>query len=227
MCGRYTLTASDSALIQAFELEDVSGYKARYNIAPTQSVPIITSAAPKRLTWMRWGLIPSWAKDPSIGSTLINARSETLDEKPSFKESFKRRRCLVPADGFYEWRKDGTSKKPQFIFLENRRLFAFAGLWDAWKNPQGEWVQSCTIITTEPNDVLRPLHHRMAVILNPDKYAPWLDPEMPTEALKPFFKPYPNDGLSLYEVSPLVNGTTADSPDLIVPYTSPQQRGLF
>jgi len=227
MCGRYTLTAEAEVLQTTFQLDRVEGYMPRYNIAPTQTVPIITHEQRRALTWVRWGLIPSWAKDPSIGATLINARAETLEEKPSFRESFRRRRCLIPADGFYEWAKVGAQKKPHFIYRPGRALFAFAGLWDAWKNTQGEWVRSCTIITTEPNDLIRPLHHRMAVILNPEQAEDWLDEQASPQTLQTLLQTYPEEGLDLYEVGQAVNGTQAEGPQLIEPFQAPQQRGLF
>jgi putative SOS response-associated peptidase YedK len=227
MCGRYTLTAEAETLQRAFQLETVEGYTPRYNIAPTQHVPIITHEQRRALTWVRWGLIPSWAKDPSIGATLINARAETLDEKPSFRESFRRRRCLIPADGFYEWAKAGAQKRPHYIYRPGRALFAFAGLWDAWKNPQGEWVRSCTIVTTDPNDLIRPLHHRMAVMFTPEQADAWLDEQASLQALHSLLRAYPSHDLALHEVGPQVNSAQAEGPQLIEPSQSPQQRGLF
>ncbi|MCS6834454.1 MAG: SOS response-associated peptidase [Anaerolineae bacterium] len=227
MCGRYTLTANAETLQTTFQLETVEGYAPRYNIAPTQNVPIITHEQRRALTWVRWGLIPSWAKDPSIGATLINARAETLEEKPSFRDSFRRRRCLIPADGFYEWAKDGALKKPYYIYRRGRALFAFAGLWDAWKNPQGEWVRSCTIITTEPNDLIRPLHHRMAVMLTPEQADAWIDEQASPEDLHGLLCAHPSEDLALHEVSPRVNSAQAEGPQLIEPFQTPQQRDLF
>lgn len=227
MCGRYTLATDAEALQTAFQLEMVEGYAPRYNIAPTQSVLVITHEQRRALTWARWGLIPSWAKDPSIGMTLINARAETLDEKPSFRDSFRRRRCLIPADGFYEWAKAGAQKKPHYIYRPGRALFAFAGLWDIWKNPQGEWVRSCTIITTEPNDLIRPLHHRMAVMLTPEQADAWIDEQASPETLRGLLNPYSSQDLALHEVSPQVNSAQAEGPQLIEPFKALQQRGLF
>lgn len=227
MCGRYTLTASPQAVQEAFSLAETPDLSPRFNIAPTQMVPIITGEARDKLTWMKWGLIPSWSKDDKGASQLINARAETIDEKPSFRSAFKKRRCLVPADGFYEWRKEGDKKKPQYIFLDDRELFAFAGLWETWKNPEGEWIHSCTIITGEPNEVVKPLHHRMAVILERDSYADWLDEETPLPVLKNLLSPYPAAKMQTYEVSTLVNNARVDSPDLLEPNSPPQQTPLM
>jgi putative SOS response-associated peptidase YedK len=231
MCGRYTLTAEPAAIQQAFDLTTLPSELApRYNIAPTQPVPIITSDNPHALTIVQWGLVPSWSKDPSVASKLINARAETLDEKPSFKQAFKRRRCLIPADGFFEWRSDNGKKRPQFIYVGEREVFAFAGLWDTWHSPDGSVLQSCTIITTEPNDLIRTLHHRMAVILNQADYRTWLAPDAEGVALKALLQPYPAERLQLYEVAPLVNNANIDTPDIIIPHTPPappQQKTLF
>ncbi len=227
MCGRYTLTASPEAVQMAFQLKAVPNLTPRYNIAPTQMVPIITGEARDSLTWVKWGLIPSWAKDESGASMLINARSETIEEKPSFRSAFKKRRCLVPADGFYEWRKDGDKKRPQYIYLDEREVFAFAGLWETWKNPVGEMVFSCTIITGEPNDLIKTMHHRMAVILPPDQYSDWLDDETPLPVLKNMLTPYPPEHMHTYEVSTLVNNARVDQPNLLEPNSPPQQTLLM
>jgi putative SOS response-associated peptidase YedK len=229
MCGRYTLTASPAAIQQAFGLDDVPApYAPRYNIAPTQPVPVITNDNPRALTWVTWGLVPSWSKDVSKAAQLINARAETLEEKPSFRTAFKHRRCLVPADGFYEWRKDGKSKAPQYIHFRDRRVFALAGLWERWVSPHGDEVLSCTIITTEPNALIQPMHHRMAVILQPEDYATWLDKRTDLAAAKALLRPYPDDdSLTYHEVSPLVNNARYDAPEMIEPVVPPQQTSLF
>src|SRR6266851_6872236 len=164
MCGRYTLTIDVKTIAETFGVAPTIETAPRYNIAPTQEVVSILSNGSVHLDWLQWGLIPSWAKDESIGSKMINARAETLAEKPSFKRLLRSKRCLVVADGFYEWRKENGSKTPMYITLKNGAPFAFAGLWDQWKNPEGQQVRSCTIITTEPNDVLVPIHNRMPEI---------------------------------------------------------------
>jgi putative SOS response-associated peptidase YedK len=227
MCGRYTLTASPQAVQDAFNLAETPDLTPRFNIAPTQLVPIITGEARDTLTWVKWGLIPSWSKDASGASQLINARAETIEEKPSFRSAFKKRRCLVPADGFYEWRKDGDKKKPQYIVLDEREVFAFAGLWETWRNPAGETVYSCTIITGDPNEIVKPLHHRMAVILQEDMYKDWLDEDTPLPVLKNMLTPYPAEKMKTYEVSTVVNNARVDSPDLLEPNSPPQQTPLM
>src|SRR5947209_3785240 len=173
MCGRYRLTRADR-LAEKFDAELVEELHPRYNIAPTQPVPVVRANGSRRgITSMRWGLIPNWAKDASTSQ--INARSETLLEKPAFKESFERRRCLIPADGFYEWKRSGKSKQPFHFGMTDDSLFAFAGIWDRWRSPQGPTVESCAILTTGANELLRDVHDRMPVILKPEKYQEWLE----------------------------------------------------
>lgn len=227
MCGRYTLTAAPQVVQAAFQLAETPQFPPRYNIAPTQQVAIITAERPDALTWVQWGLIPSWAKDTSISSQLINARSETIDEKPSFRTAFKKRRCLVPADGFFEWRKDGDKKRPQYIYLEDRQVFAFAGLWETWRTPADEVLYSCTIITGEPNEVVKPLHHRMAVILQPQMYKDWLAEDTPAPVLKEMLRPYPAEAMRTHEVSTRVNTASVDEPHLLDPQAPPQQTPLM
>lgn len=229
MCGRFTLTASTDAIQLAFNLDAIGGdLQARYNITPSQAIPMITDQNPKELSYAKWGLIPSWAKDPAIGNKMFNARSETASEKPSFRSAFKRRRCLIPADGFFEWSKQGSKKVPMYIHLEHRELFAFAGLWETWQGSDGSEIQSCTILTTEPNDLIRPLHHRMAVILEKQDYETWLTPDdVPADVLMPLLKAYPQDKMRVYEVSTLVNSPANDNPSIIEPFESPRQQSLF
>jgi putative SOS response-associated peptidase YedK len=225
MCGRYTLTASAEAIKGAFQLATIPPeVQPRYNIAPTQPAPVVLGQAVRQMLMMQWGLVPSWAKDASGASKLINARAETIDEKPSFKASFARRRCLVVVDGFYEWGKDGT---PYYLYFADRRVFALAGLWDVWKPKDGEPLQSFTIITTEPNDYIRPLHHRMAVILDPSDYAVWLDEGADVVTLKSLLKPYAPDDMRHHAVSPIVNSARVEGAELIEPYAPPQQKTLF
>lgn len=213
--------------------------KPRYNLAPTQDVPIITVQNGERIAEMvRWGLIPSWAKDESIGSKLINARAETLSEKPSFKNALQKRRCLVVAHGFYEWkaaapgergRSKTIPKQPMYIRLASGEPFAMAGLWESWKNPQTQDpVRSCTIITTEPNDLIATLHHRMAVILTPADEDLWLDESLPTQELMRLLKPYPSDALEAYPVSTRVNSPALDNASLIERVdTEPLESGML
>lgn len=219
MCGRFTLTATPDAVQMAFDLNSVPhGLTSRYNIAPSQPIAVITNDDPSTLTFHQWGLLPSWAKDPKLAFKLINARSETAHEKPSFRAAFKRRRCLIPTDGFFEWQKVGTNKIPHFIHFQERRVFAFGGLWEIWQSPDGSEVRSCTILTTEANSFMEPLHHRMPVIIKPEDYETWLSPgDMLTEEIKPMLRPYAPDEMIEYPVSTLVNSAQNDVPSVIEP----------
>lgn len=227
MCGRYTNTVTNpEVLAQTFDLQtppDADELKARYNIAPTQQIMTIgkNKEGYNSIAWMRWGLIPSWAKDSSIGNRMINARAETLAEKPSFRAAYKRRRCLVVADGFYEWRNnDDGSKTPMYIRLRDGGVFGLAGLWEQWQdNATGEKIVSCTIVTGKPNELIQPLHHRMAVILSPEHYDVWLSRNVNDPAqLQPLLQqPYPAEEMMVYEVSKRVNKPSYDGPDLIEP----------
>jgi putative SOS response-associated peptidase YedK len=192
----------------------------RYNIAPTQPVAVIPNDGKRAIDFFTWGLIPSWAKDPSIGSRLINARSETLAEKPSFRSAYRRRRCLILADGFYEWQaREGTKTKvPYYIRLESGDPFGFAGLWEQWFAPDGSEVKSCTIVTTEPNELVGKIHNRMPVILPAAAHQEWLDPgEKDPDSLQGLLKPYPALEMMAYPVATLVNSPANDWPDLIQP----------
>jgi len=178
MCGRFTLTVSPDTLSGLFKAEWSSPFKPRYNIAPTQQSPVVRiSPADNSLhiDLLKWGLIPSWAKDASIGNHMINARSETVDQKPSFRTALKHRRCIVPASGFYEWQEVGGKKHPLYIKLKDSSLMMFAGIWDHWKNPDGEVIESFSILTTVTNELIQPLHDRMPVILTPEDKDIWLD----------------------------------------------------
>jgi len=219
MCGRYTLTADIDTISQRFKL-DTHGLKIepRYNIAPSQEAPVIVVEDGKVLKMMKWGLIPFWAKDESIASKTINARAETLHHKPSFKKSLTEKRCLVPADGFYEWKKEGRGKIPIRFVLKNRDVFAFAGLWDTWRNQIGELVFSFTIITTKANALVRPIHDRMPVILKKEYEELWLDPKVnDIDKLLSLLIPYPPEMMEAYRVSSLVNSPKEDSPECIKP----------
>lgn len=215
MCGRFSQFEKITAVIDRFRMD--SGVEAfgdplflqpRYNIAPTQIVPVVVGGQSRALRLMRWGLVPSWAKEQSIGQKMINARAETLHEKPSFKRLLSGRRCIIPATGFYEWKKDGRRKLPMHFRLKSGGLFGFAGLWDRWKYPDGEGrdLESFTIITTSPNEVLRQVHHRMPVMLRREDEARWLDPGLKdAEALLSILKPYPAEEMEGYPVTPSVN----------------------
>jgi len=221
MCGRFTLTVNPAELQDTFSNYTFpSKFAPRFNIAPSQPVLAIPNDGKNTADFFIWGLIPMWAKDPSIGNRLINARGETVAEKPSFRGSFKHKRCLILADGFYEWKTVGNrkTKTPYFIYMKDRKPFALAGLWDSWESSDGSSIKTCTIITTSPNELLRSLHDRMPVILHPRDYARWLDASHQTpENLLPLIKPYPTDNMTAHAVSTLVNKPANDSPELIIP----------
>ena len=216
MCGRYSLTADLGELAGRFEFDgDWDAFDKRYNVAPTQEVLTVVGGQTRRAGFMRWGLIPHWAKDIKVGSRMINARAETVAEKPAFRDALRRRRCLVLADGFYEWQRIGGSKRPMRIVTRSGEPFAFAGLWSVWTNPEGNRIPSCTIITTAANDLLRPIHDRMPVILPRNLEEFWLDTSVEDlNALRSVLTPYFSDAMDAYEVSPLVNSAANDSPEV-------------
>lgn len=215
MCGRFTLSQPAEAIASTFQ-STIPELAPRYNIAPTQPVPTIISAGDRRqFQMLRWGLIPSWAKDPAIGAKLINARAETVAEKPSFRSAFRHRRCLIIADGFYEWQRQEGKKQPFYFRTSNGQPFAFAGLWEHWQNPDGEAIDSCTIITTEANEILQPIHDRMPVILNSKDYDLWLDTSQTTSQLIQLLQPFPSTEMTSYPVSTKVNKPTNNTPELI------------
>jgi putative SOS response-associated peptidase YedK len=224
MCGRFTLAVDLASLRSAFPwLAIPTPPLPRYNIAPTQAVAVVPNNGKNELDYFTWGLIPSWAKDPRIGSRMINARSETLTEKASFRTAYKRRRCLILADGFYEWSKkrlsDGREiKTPIYVRLESGKPFAFGGLWEFWQSAEGDEVHSCTIVTMPPNDLLKPIHDRMPLILAPELYDRWLDKEeKPSEELGDYLVPYPAEEMVAYPVSTLVNNPDNDLSECIAP----------
>jgi putative SOS response-associated peptidase YedK len=216
MCGRFTLTKNLKELAERFSASvssESTPTAPRYNIAPTQNVIVVSDDGQRHLQQMRWGLIPSWAKDPAIGNRMINARAETLSEKPSFRAALKKRRCIIPADGFYEWQKLGKVKQPVHIVLKSREPFGFAGLWEHWKSPEGEEILTCTIITTEANELLKTVHDRMPVILTREAEGMWLDPKIQEpEQLLPLLKQYPPEAMEHYPVSRQVNSPAVDEP---------------
>jgi putative SOS response-associated peptidase YedK len=215
VCGRYRLSRRKQVVEEYFD--SVSGeedWNPRYNIAPTQSVPVIRQN-PKEpvleLSLMRWGLIPSWAKDPSGAARMINARSETADSKPAFRDALKSRRCMIPADGFYEWMRTGKMKQPYCFEVNEGELFAFAGIWDRWKGPSGDMIETCSILTTTPNAVTAPVHDRMPVILDPDNYELWLDPGVrKVAAASDLLKPFEPRLMRSYPVSTRINSVVND-----------------
>lgn len=231
MCGRFTLASDAEALNQTFfDFAGPMDLSPRYNISPTQDVAVIanvptdTAESPKtgQMEFFHWGLIPSWAKDPKIGNRMINARSETLSEKPSFRNAYKHRRCLILADGYYEWKQipGDKSKQPIYIRLKSQKPFALAGLWEVWQtNGMDKPLHSCTIITCPPNAFLEKIHHRMPVILSRDAYAEWLAPnQQSADTLQSLLAPYPDEEMEAYPVSRFVNRPTNDSPECIAPY---------
>lgn len=221
MCGRFTLATPPEIVAEFFELTTIPELTNRYNIAPTQSAPaiLIDETKGNRVhRELRWGLIPSWAKDASIGSRMINARAETLSEKPSFQTAFKRRRCLIAATGFYEWQKLERGKQPHCIRMANDGVFAMAGLWERWRSPDGSQIDSCTIITTEPNELLASLHNRMPVVLARERFAEWLDPENEdTKSLQTLLRPFPADAMKHYPISTRVNAPANDDEGCVAP----------
>lgn len=220
MCGRFTLQISPEHLAEIFGLIVIPAFPPRYNIAPSQQIVVIRQNGDRqnRLDLMRWGLIPPWADDMSIGSKMINARSETVHETHSFRHAIRHRRCLIPASGFYEWVAEGKTKKPLYIHMRDGSPMVFAGLWERWKSPEKQVVESCTILTTSSNSLVAPLHERMPVILHPQEYNRWLDREITDPAkLQTLYQPYPADMLNVYEVSTAVNSPRIDLPDLILP----------
>ncbi|HKI06328.1 MAG TPA: SOS response-associated peptidase [Thermoanaerobaculia bacterium] len=222
MCGRYTLTSSGEELALLFDISDLPMVLPRYNLAPTQEAAVVRVTAPgepRRLDLLKWGLIPYWAKEASIGNRMINARAESVAEKPAYKWSFKKKRCLIAADGFYEWKKEGKLKQPYLIHRQDGKPFAFAGLWSSWKNPaQEKPVETFTILTTDANDLMRPLHDRMPVILDPENFDLWLDPKMEDAAkLQPLLLPYAADTFEAFPVSRTVNSPANESASCIAP----------
>jgi putative SOS response-associated peptidase YedK len=219
MCGRYVFTDPDN-LQRRFGVAQLPlDLSPQYNIAPGQTLPVVVAGeAGHAVALMRWGLVPAWAKDPKIGYRTINARAEGLEDKASFRKPFRSRRCLVPATGFYEWKRAGRGKQPYFIRLKDGELFGFAGLWDSWRDERGEEVRTYTIITTTPNDLVAPIHDRMPVILRRDAEGPWLDPtigEVPL--LRSLLRPYPAEAMEAYPVSTRVNATSSTGAALIAP----------
>lgn len=223
MCGRYTLSSPTDLLADLLELDSVPDLAPRYNIAPTQEAAVVRvtgETGARTLDLLRWGLIPFWSKDPGIGNRMINARAETVGEKPAYRTSFKRKRCLVPADGFYEWQATGGPKQPFYFRFEGGGPFAMAGLWDRWEKGEGDPIETFTILTTEPNEVVAPVHRRMPVILDRETMAIWLDPAIEdAERLTPLLGPFPAAGMEGFPVSTFVNSPGNDTPRCIEPLT--------
>ncbi|HZF09547.1 MAG TPA: SOS response-associated peptidase [Thermoanaerobaculia bacterium] len=230
MCGRYTLSSPVEVVADLFEITfpargteqlELPDLPPRYNLAPTQEALVALvrePGAPRTLALLRWGLIPYWAKEASIGNRMINARSEGVAEKPAYRFSFKKKRCLIPADGFYEWKKEGKAKQPYLIRHKDHRPFAFAGLWSTWKNPEGGLVETFTILTTDANGTIKGLHDRMPVVLDRADFGLWLDPKVEDkEKLQALLKPAPDADFETLPVSKAVNSPAHDAPDCIEP----------
>ena len=226
MCGRYTLATPTEALAELFQLQTaLPSLRLRYNIAPTQPVAVVrrSTEGEREMVIMHWGLIPSWAKEPDIGNRLINARSETVSEKPSFRSAFKRRRCLVPTDGFYEWQRLNKRKQPHYIRMGDGEPFAFAGLWEHWEGQDETVIESCAILTTEANAFVRPIHNRMPVIVEPGNYDLWLETEPDrTGALARLMRPYSGDRLTAFPISTWVNNPKNDDARCVEPIEQPK-----
>lgn len=217
MCGRYTIIAKAEEIEKRFNVKVPETYKPRYNAAPTQILPVITNESPEGLSFFNWGLVPNWAKNKSISSKLINARAETLSEKASFKNALKHRRCLIPADGFYEWKKSSKkSKIPYRIFLKSKKLFAFAGLWEEYEDEEQKIVHTFSIITTAANSTILTIHDRMPVILEQDSEQDWLSSSISIEDHIDLLNTYDEEKMEFHSISPLVNSVTNDNPQLIV-----------
>ena len=219
MCGRFRIARKKEILEEEFEadaMEDID-WVPRYNVAPGQDILTVRqheTQPVRRMTAMRWGLIPSWTKDPSIAFKMINARSETVSTNAAFRDPLRSQRCLIPADGFYEWKREGKQKLPFCFTMADESVFAFAGIWDRWRNPLGQMVESCSILTTTPNELMRGVHDRMPVILSRDAYDLWLDPGMKkVEELRPLLKPYDAARMRRYSVGQRVNSVRNDDPE--------------
>lgn len=219
MCGRFTLTAAPEVVEARFRVRVDAGYVPRYNIAPTQPVLVVVARSGRAVVeTMRWGLVPAWSKGPKSGPLHINARAETLVEQPAFRHAFAQRRCLVPADGFYEWRGAGKLRVPYRFTVGAGVVCAFAGLWETWRQPDGGWLISCAIVTTAANPLVAAVHDRMPVILPPEAEAQWLDPAFDDPAaLQGLLAPFPAERMNVYQVTPVVNSALHEGPDCLNP----------
>ncbi len=216
MCGRFQLSVKGKHISERFNVEVFDEmYKPGFNCAPGQSLAVITNQDPEKLSFFKWGLVPFWAKDPKIGNKLINTRAETILEKPSFKAAFSRRRCLIPANGFYEWKKE-ANKTPYRIFLKNEELFAMAGIWETWKDAEGRALHTFSIITTEPNQLMKTIHNRMPVILPREKEKAWLHEENPT-LLTSLLMPFDHRQMEAYPIGKGINSPVNNDPSLVQP----------
>ncbi|MDA8383171.1 MAG: SOS response-associated peptidase [Betaproteobacteria bacterium] len=225
MCGRYTLASAPAVLEQTFGIGGWLAGFARYNIAPSQVVPVIRlSAEEPELAWLVWGLVPHWAKEAKTGYSMINARAETLEKKPAFRSAFRRQRCLVPADGFYEWKVTAGPKQPYYVGLKTGEPFGMAGLWEHWEGPDQAVIESFTIVVTQANELLCPVHERMPVIVPAADYAMWLDAKAEVQSVRSLLAPFPSEAMRRYPVSTRVNNPMADDPGLIGELSAPGTR---
>lgn len=215
MCGRFSIAKEVEDIATRFDAQLASAFKKVYNAAPSQNLPVVANSEPHVINLFRWGLVPFWAKDISIGNRMINARTETITEKPAFRNLIKSKRCLVISDGFYEWKKTAGLKQPYRITLKDEELYSYAGLWDKWNSPDRSIINSFTIITTEANELIGQIHDRMPVILNKDDESKWLNTNEDIKQITSLLKPYPENLMKMYPVSALVNSTYNNSPDLI------------
>jgi putative SOS response-associated peptidase YedK len=223
MCGRYCIISDPDSLRRLFGYVEQPNFPPRYNVAPTQAVPVVRMDQGRRhFALLRWGLLPSWVKDPAAFTLLINARGESAHEKPSFRHAMARRRCLLPADGFYEWKGEGAAKRPYHVRRKGGGALAFAGLWETWCGPNGEEIESVTIVTVEASPLLREVHHRMPMMLNEESHQAWLDCEhLRAQDAVAAMHLIPDDALEAYEISPAINRVANDAPELIAPFTAP------
>ncbi len=231
MCGRYKLSRRKQIIEEHFDTAEwQDDWSPRYNIAPTQPVPVIRQHPKepvREISMMKWGLIPSWSKDTSGAASMINARSETAATKPAFRDPIRFRRCLIPADAFYEWKRMEKSKQPYCFEVNDGELFAFAGLWDGWKDPSGNWIKTCSILTTTPNAVTATAHDRMPVIVHPDIYDLWLDPGMTNvQVVSDLLKPYDARLMRCYPVSTRINHVANDDEECSTPVELPRTQAL-
>jgi len=223
MCGRYLIISPPEAMRLLAEYLEQPNFPPRYNVAPTQPIPVVRlDGSTRHFALVRWGLLPSWVKDPKTFTLLINGRGESVCEKPAFKNAMKRRRCLIPADGFYEWKVDGKSKRPFVVRPRDGKPVMFAGLWETWTGPNGEEIDTAAIVTTQANATLHPIHHRTPVILEKEEFEPWLDcAHVDAHEAATLLKPVREDRMDAYEVSPAINRVVNDGPQVLEPYTAP------
>jgi putative SOS response-associated peptidase YedK len=229
MCGRYFIVMTPAMMREQLGYPEMPNFPSRYNVAPTQPISLVRMwEGQRQFVLMRWGLLPSWVKDPKAFTLLINARGDTVNEKPAFRNPMKRRRCLIPADGFYEWKRDSGAKRPYLIRMNGSAPFAFAGLWETWVGPNGEELDTAAMITTDANAVLAPIHHRMPVILPQDKFGMWLDcGNVSALEASALLVPAPAAAMEAFEISPAVNRVANDGFEIQQPYTAPETADMM